>query len=291
MQSVAQLRKWLAWSAVALLAITTISYYIARMQVAPKLHVLPGNWASTFSRPAKDSRSPSPRVAAPSSPSAPPTPSSSRRVAKRDLKNVHIVVYGKSHDRYDQIYGKEFTYDPASGEVKGVGEVHIDLQGYAEGPPSRTRRRPDELQESHPHRDQDLSFNQKTGQAHTDGVVRVQTLQASGTATGAYYDANTNQLQLKSDVHFATNGDNAADIVGSSATIQKDPRQATLFNAAIYQPDRTLTANKLTMLFEDDNTRAACAGRGQRQHRSRAARPSSTFRVRAATSIWARRTP
>ncbi len=34
-----------------------------------------------------------------------------------------------AHDRYDQIYGKEFTYDPASGDVKGVGEVHIDLQG------------------------------------------------------------------------------------------------------------------------------------------------------------------
>ena len=41
MQSVAQLRKWLAWSAVALLAITTVSYYVARMKVVPKLHVKP----------------------------------------------------------------------------------------------------------------------------------------------------------------------------------------------------------------------------------------------------------
>ena len=71
---------------------------------------------------------------------------------------------------------------------------------------------------------------------------------------GAYYDANTNQLQLKSDVHLVTTGDNAADIVGSSATIQREPRQATLFNAAIYQTDHTLTADKITMVFEPDNT-------------------------------------
>ena len=52
-----------------------------------------------------------------------------------DLQNVHIVVYGRTHDRYDQIYGDQFTYDPQSGDIKAVGEVHIDLQGNAEGPP------------------------------------------------------------------------------------------------------------------------------------------------------------
>ena len=79
-------------------------------------------------------------------------------------------------------------------------------------------------------------------------------MQASGTAKGAYYESQTNQLQLMSDVHIVTTGDNAADIFGSSGTIQKDPRQAVLFNAAIYEPDRTLTTDKLTMLFEPDNT-------------------------------------
>ncbi len=55
-------------------------------------------------------------------------------------------------------------------------------------------------------------------------------------------------------MHIVTTGDNAADITGTSGTIQKEPRQAVLFNAAIYEPDRTLTADKLTMLFEPDNT-------------------------------------
>ena len=254
MQSVAQLRKWLAWSTVALLAIITISYYVARLKVAPKLHVKPQELGFDIQQTSEGftlSKSEGGRTIF--------TIRASNAVqfkkgGKADLKNVHIVVYGKAHDRFDQIYGKEFTYDPASGDVQGVGEVHIDLQGYADGPLKPDQAPPDELKNPIHITTQSLNFNQKTGQAHTDAAVEFKTLQASGTATGAYYDANTNQLQFKSDVHLVTTGDNAADIVGSSATIQKDPRQATLFNAAIYQPNRTLTADKITLVFEDDNT-------------------------------------
>jgi len=254
MQSVAQLRKWLAWSAVALLAITTVSYYVARMKVVPKLHVKPQDLGLDIQQTSSGftlSKSEGGRTIF--------TIRASNAVqfkkgGKADLKNVHIVVYGKSHDRYDQIYGKEFTYDPASGEVQGLGEVHIDLQGYAEGPLKPDQAPPDELKNPIHIVTSSLSFNQKTGQAHTDEAVSFRTLQASGTATGAYYDSNTNELHLKSDVHLVTTGNNAADIVGSSATIQKEPREAVLFNAAIYQTDRTLTADKLTMVFEADNT-------------------------------------
>ncbi len=62
-----------------------------------------------------------------------------------ELRNVHIVVYGRKHDRYDQIYGDQFTYDPQTGEVKAVGEVHIDLQGNAEGPTKPDQAPPEEL--------------------------------------------------------------------------------------------------------------------------------------------------
>ncbi len=254
MQPVAQLRKWLAWSAVALLGVIIISYYVARLKVPPKLHSLPQQLGLDIQQTSEGftlSKSEGGRTIF--------TIRASNAVqfkkgGKADLKNVHIVVYGKAHDRFDQIYGKEFTYDPARGEVQGVGEVHIDLQGYAEGPLKPDQAPPEELKNPIHVLTRSLSFNQKTGQAHTDEVVEFKTLQASGTATGAYYDANTNELQLKSDVHLVTTGDNAADIAGSSATIQKDPRQATLFNAAIYQTDRTLTADKITMVFEGDNT-------------------------------------
>jgi lipopolysaccharide export system protein LptA len=253
-QSIPQLRKWLVWSAVCLVAIVTVSYYVAKLRVLPKLRSNPKPLGLDIQQTSDGfslSKSEGGRTIF--------TIRASNAVQFKkgghaDLKNVHIVIYGKAHDRYDQIYGNEFTYNPGTGDVQGIGEVHIDLQGYAEGPSKPDQAPPEELKNPIHILTHNLQFNQKTGQAFTDDVVEFRTLQASGTAKGAYYDSKTNQLLLKSDVHIVTTGDNAADILGSSGTIQKDPRQAILLNAAIYEPDRTLTTNKLTMLFEPDNT-------------------------------------
>src|SRR5271165_5373990 len=253
-QSVAQVRKWLVGFGVALLLIVTGSYFIAKAKLKPQFHSLPKQLGIDIQQTSEGfslSKSEGGRTIY--------TIRASNAVQFKkgghaDLKNVHIVVYGKAHDRFDQIYGKEFTYDPESGDISAMGQVNIDLQGYAEGPTKPDQAPPEELKNPIHILTQSLTFNQKTGQAHTDDVVEFRTLQASGTAKGAYYDSNTNQLQLKSDVHLVTTGDNAADIFGTSGTIQKDPRQAVLLNAAIYEPDRTLTTDKLTMLFEPDNS-------------------------------------
>jgi lipopolysaccharide export system protein LptA len=253
-QPIVHMRKWLLWLAVGLLAVVTIAYYVAKAKVKPQLHSLPKQLGLDIQQTSEGftlSKSEGGRTIY--------TIRASNAVqfkkgGKADLKNVHIVVYGKAHDRFDQIYGKEFTYDPQTGDVAGLGEVHIDLQGYAEGPTKPDQAQPDELKNPVHIVANSLTFNQKTGQGNTDDVVQFRTLQASGTAKGASYDSNTQQLQLKSEVHITTTGDNAADIFGSSGTIQKDPRQAVLLNAAIYQPDRTLTADKITMLFEPDNS-------------------------------------
>jgi lipopolysaccharide export system protein LptA len=253
-QSLAQVRKWLVWSALALLGVVTISYYIAKYRVKPVLHSLPKELGIDIQQTSEGfslSKSEGGRTIY--------TIRASNAVQFKkgghaDLKNVHIVVYGKAHDRYDQIYGNEFTYDPQSGDVNGIGEVHIDLQGYAEGPTKPDQAPPEELKNPVHIVTQSLTFNQKTGQAHTDDIVEFRTLQASGTAKGAYYDSNTQQLELKSDVHIITTGDNASDITGTRGTIQKEPRQAVLYNATIYQTNRTLTTDKLTLLFEPDNT-------------------------------------
>ena len=140
-----------------------------------------------------------------------------------DLHNVHIVVYGHGHDRYDQIYGDEFTYDPQSGDVKAMGEVHIDLQGNAEGPQKPDQAPPEELKNPLHLLTRSLTFNQKTGIAQTDEMVEFRSAQASGSAKGAYYDSKDNQLLLKSDVHIVTTGENPATITGTSGTIQKVP--------------------------------------------------------------------
>ena len=253
-QNIAQVRKWLVGSAIGLLVVVTVSYYVAKLKVRPTLHTLPQKLGIDIQQTSEGfalSKSEGGRTIY--------TIRASNAVQFKkgghaDLKNVHIVVYGKAHDRFDQIYGNEFTYNPETGDVNGIGEVHIDLQGYAEGPTKPDQAPPDELKNPIHIVTSSLSFNQQTGQAHTDEEVQFRTLQASGTAKGAFYDSNTNQLQLNSDVHIITTGDNAADIFGSGGYIQKEPREAVLLDAAIYQTNRTMTTDKLTMLFEPDNT-------------------------------------
>lgn len=253
-QSLAQVRKWLVVSVCVLVAVVTLAYWIARSHVQPILHNVPKSLGVDIQQTSDGfslSKSEAGRTIY--------TIRASKAVQFKagghaDLHNVHIVVYGKNHDRYDQIYGDQFTYDPTSGDIKAVGEVHIDLEGNEEGPKRPDQAAPEELKNPLHLVTRSLTFNQKTGIAQTDELVEFKTEQASGSAKGAYYDSKQNELQLKSDIHVVTTGAHPATITGTSGMIQKVPRQAVLLNAKIEQPDRTLTADKATLLFEPDNT-------------------------------------
>ena len=254
LQSLIEARKWLVAAALLVIAIVGVSYYAARLRVKPTLHNIPKELGIDIQQTSEGfslSKSEGGRTLY--------TIRASKAVQFKagghaDLKNVHVVVYGHEHDRYDEIYGEHFSYDPQTGEVTGTGEVHIDIQGYAEGPQKPDQSPPEELKNPVHLVTQNLTFNQKTGIAQTTDAVDFRSSQATGSAKGAYYDSNKNELQLKSDVHIVTTGDKAAVITGSSGVIQKEPRQTILTNARIEQPTRTLTADKITMLFEPDNT-------------------------------------
>ena len=253
-QSLVHARKWLVATAVLVLAVVAVSYYVARSRVKPTLHNIPNALGIDIQQTSEGfalSKSEGGRTLY--------TIRASKTVQFKsgghaDLRNVHVVVYGRTHDRYDQIYGEQFSYDPQSGVIAGTGEVHIDLQGYAEGPLRPDQAPPDELKNPLHLVTNNLTFNQKTGIGQTNDAIHFQSAQATGTAKGAYYDSHTNQLQLISDIHVVTTGKNAATITGSNAFIQKEPRQIILNHAQIEQPTRTLTADKITMLFEPDNT-------------------------------------
>ncbi len=254
LQSLIEARKWLVAAALLVIAIVGVSYYAAKIRVKPSLHNIPGQLGIDIQQTSDGfslSKSEGGRTLY--------TIRASKAVQFKagghaDLRNVHVVVYGHEHDRYDEIYGEHFSYDPQSGEVTGTGQVHIDIQGYAEGPQKPDQSPPDELKNPIHLLTQNLTFNQKTGIAQTSEVVDFKSAQATGSAKGAYYDSNSNELQLKSDVHIVTTGDKAAVITGTSGVLQKEPRQAILTGAKIEQPTRTLTADKLTLLFEPDNT-------------------------------------
>jgi len=253
-QPLAQVRKWLIAGVVVLVLGVSVTYWFARTRVGPTLHNIPKELGIDIQQTSEGfslSKSEAGRTLF--------TIRASRAVQFKagghaDLRNVHIVVYGHAHDRYDQIYGDKFTYDPQSGDINAVGDVHIDLQGNAEGPLKPDQAPPDELKNPLHLLAHSLTFNQKTGIAQTDGVVEFRSAQASGSAKGAYYDSNSKQLLLKSDVHIVTTSSRPATITGSSGMIQKAPRQAVLANVRIEEPDRTLTADKGTLLFGPDNT-------------------------------------
>jgi len=245
-----------------LVGVVTLSYWVARAHVKPILHNVPQKLGFDIQQTSDGfslSKSEGGRTIY--------TIRASRAVQFRqgghaDLRNVHIVVYGKNHDRYDQIYGDQFTYDPQSGDIHAVGEVHIDLEGNEEGPKKPDQAAPEELKNPLHLVTRSLVFNQKTGTAYTDDVVYFQTEQASGSGKGAYYDSKENELLVKSDVHVLTKGEHPATITGTSGRIQKSPRQAVLLNVKIDQPDKTLTADKGTLLFAPDNSvqHAVCEG-------------------------------
>src|SRR5690242_19888014 len=40
---------------------------------------------------------------------------------RAELHDVNIVVYGRQSNRFDQIYGSDFQYDPSTGEIVANG--------------------------------------------------------------------------------------------------------------------------------------------------------------------------
>ena len=119
LQSLIEARKWLVAAALLVIAIVGVSYYAARFRVKPSLHNIPKELGIDIQQTSDGfslSKSEGGRTLY--------TIRASKAVQFKagghaDLRNVHVVVYGHEHDRYDEIYGEHFSYDPQSGEVTG----------------------------------------------------------------------------------------------------------------------------------------------------------------------------
>src|SRR5437764_7481918 len=109
-QSVAHVRRWLVGTAITLIIVVGLSYWISHSRTLPTLHSVPKQLGLDIQQTSDGfsiSKSEGGRTIY--------TVRASNAVqfkagGRADLKNVHIVVYGKSHDRYDQIYADEFVY-------------------------------------------------------------------------------------------------------------------------------------------------------------------------------------
>jgi lipopolysaccharide export system protein LptA len=170
------------------------------------------------------------------------------------LHDVNIVIYGREGNRFDQIYGAAFEYEPKTGDVKATGEVHIDLQGVATGEVRPDMAPPKELKNPIHVKTSGLVFNRNTGLANTNEQIEFRIPQASGSAVGATYDSKANQLRLHSQIHLENKGADPAKLDANSGVVTKDPARVEFYDAHIVRTSSDVTAQVLTVCLRKDNT-------------------------------------
>ncbi|WP_089838915.1 LptA/OstA family protein [Granulicella pectinivorans] len=123
---------------------------------------------------------------------------------KYTLHDVGIVLYGRKQDRTDRIYGNEFEYDQQAGIVRGVGEVHMDLQAPASSANGERKDQPvggDEAGMIHV-LTSGLVYLEKLGVAATSEDIEFSQKEMKGWAHGADYNADSGVLVLQSAVRM-----------------------------------------------------------------------------------------
>ena len=174
--------------------------------------------------------------------------------ARAELHDVNILVYGREANRFDQIYGADFSYNPQSGDIRAQGVVHIDLESDAGGPVRPDQTPPAELKNPIHLKTSGVVFNQKTGFAATSELIDFRVPQATGTAKGATYDSKNNVLTLQSAVRLKTAGPDSADISAQHGIISKEPRRAVLDVVHVERQRGSLDADRLTIFLRPDNS-------------------------------------
>jgi lipopolysaccharide export system protein LptA len=178
------------------------------------------------------------------------------------LHNVAITIYGKQHDRFDQIYGKEFVYDQQTGIVTGKGEVQIDLQANPEGVLQPDQTAPKELKNPVHVRTTGLVFNQKTGDAYTPERVDFSVQQAVGSSVGATYIAKEGMLDMHSQVHVVMTGSSAGTLDATHGVMHRDPRVVDLDNPHLVHGPETCGSEHGTIYLRPDNSVDRMVGTG-----------------------------
>jgi lipopolysaccharide export system protein LptA len=252
--TVSRLRQWFAAGAILMVAIVAGMYLYARWRVRNALHEVPNKIGVEIQQTAEGfsiSKSDEGRTLF--------TVSASKAVqfkqgGRAELHDVRIVVYGRDASRFDQIMGKDFEYDPASGDVSAIGPVTIDLQANPEGLIRPDQAPPKELRNPIHIEASGLVFNRNTGNASVHGRVTFQTPQASGSAIGIEYAAKTGTLSLLTDISVDVASPQQAHLTAEHAEITKQPRQVVLTEPRMSREPRQFRASRAVFILRPDNT-------------------------------------
>jgi lipopolysaccharide export system protein LptA len=248
-----RLRRWLAVTAVLFTAIVAGMYFYARSRAQNVLRQIPSKIGIDIKQTARGfqfSKSDGKRTLFTIEAS---DLKEFKLNGRTELHNVSIVLYGRDSARFDQIYGDEFAYDPKTGDIRATGQVQIDLEANPGGLANPDQTTPKELKNPIHLTTRDLVFNRETGNASTDARVEFSAPQATGWAVGVKYESKAAALMLHSAIHVVINGQSAATIEASHATITNEPRQVVLENPRVRATGGTLQADQSTFYLSEQN--------------------------------------
>ena len=271
---VSRLRRWFAAIAIAAVLVVAGTYFYARWRVRDALKEVPGKLGIEIQQTAEGftvSRSEQGRTLF--------KVQASKAIQLKqggitELHDVAITLYGRDSGRFDQIYGKDFTYNPQTGDVTADGEVQIDLEANPEGLTSPDQTAPKELKNPIHLKTSGLVFNQKTGNAYTREKVEFRIPQASGSAVGVDYVAKTNVLNMQSQVNINFTGSAAANLTATRGTITKDPRRVVLDGPVLQSSAQRSQADQATLFLRRDNTLDRLLAKGNVQIDSQGPQPA-----------------
>ncbi len=175
---------------------------------------------------------------------------------KLTLHDVSMVLYGRKQDRQDRISGAEFEYDQATGVVRAMGEVRIDLQAPAHGQPGMPLAVAGHEDQGIVHvRTSGLVFLQKLGVAATDQPIEFRFGKMTGRAHGAEYNSDTGMVILQSDVE-ARGEEHGAPVTlkATHAELDRPGLLITVADARYGSPSQTARSDRAVFHLRGDST-------------------------------------
>ena len=270
---ISHLRRWFALAAIALSLVVAGAYLYAHWRARNALKEVPGKIGLEIQQSAQGftvSRSEQGRTLF--------RIQASKAIqfklgGRTELHDVTITLYGRDSNRFDQVYGADFEYDPQSGDVTAKGEVQIDLEANPEGLTKPDQAPPKELKNPIHLKTSGLLFNQKTGNAFTKEKIEFRIPQASGSAVGVSYAAADNVLTLQSQVSVVVNGSAPVRLTAVRGTITKNPRVVVLERPRLQGGSYQSEADKATLFLRPDNTLERVLASGNVRVQSEGAQP------------------